>query len=273
MNNKYLFTQNHSRLTYIRSNNGTAYNWLFLPGGPGMDAKMFADFTQSLEIPGTIWHIDLPGSGDNTVDANEPWAHWKTELLEIVKLFDNPILVGQSYGSMLALSIPELKKYLAGFVALHSSPQLWLPIQQRYMEKYKLPDSSPGFEKFMGNPNQKSFKDAMKNQIHYCFTTSEKGKKASEFVFSLSQPYQVVEWNFHNFFSTYDAKWIPDNMPVLVVTGDKDYATPPECFIEDERFNLNNVHYAHLKDVSHFSWLEDPIQVKVAFENFANNYL
>jgi pimeloyl-ACP methyl ester carboxylesterase len=272
MNKKQLYMKNKTRLTYVNSYNGK-FNWLFLPGGPGLDSSIFLDFAKSLNLPGSIWLVDLPGNGDNYTENPTPCKNWENDLLETVQLFDNPILVGHSYGAMLALSIPALKNYLSSFVVLHSAPQNWQHIQEKYKEKYSLPDTFPSFEKFVAHPNRENFDEALKYQIPYCFNQSKYGSTAINLVLSTPQPYQILEWNAQNFFPTYEAKWIFDNIPSLIITSENDYATPKECFKENKKFDSKNIHFVELKEVSHFSWLEDPRQVKITFEDFAHNFL
>jgi len=93
-----------TRYTLAQDHEG-AYNWLFIPGGPGADASYFLPFIQQLHLPGKTWLIDFPGNGDNTKDqAATSFDDWSDCLLEVVQKFKNPICVGHSFGGMLALS-------------------------------------------------------------------------------------------------------------------------------------------------------------------------
>lgn len=83
MKKKYLWTNLKARLQYIRTESGGNYNWLFLPGGPGLGSESLTNLTQMLQLPGNIWHVDLPGDGSNlTTDDSQYFSHWPQALIE-----------------------------------------------------------------------------------------------------------------------------------------------------------------------------------------------
>jgi pimeloyl-ACP methyl ester carboxylesterase len=109
----YLRAKLESRLKRVRSSGKKKLNWIFLPGGPGLGSETIAPLTSILKLPGTIWHLDLPGDGSNLRGS---FKNWKPALLEAVQALDNVILVGHSTGGMLALATPELQYLLKGLI-------------------------------------------------------------------------------------------------------------------------------------------------------------
>ncbi|MDR3477377.1 MAG: alpha/beta fold hydrolase [Gammaproteobacteria bacterium] len=125
--NKIIYDANETRYQLANSLAGASYNWLFFPGGPGINADYLQTLATNLALPGKTWLIDMPGNGDNFsehVKAEYDFNKWDTIFMDAVKRFDNPILVGHSFAGMYPLLFPELEQILQGFVILNSAPSL-----------------------------------------------------------------------------------------------------------------------------------------------------
>src|ERR1700712_5244480 len=48
------------------------WNWLFLPGGPGIGSDSLRDLGEPPDLPGTGWLVDLPGDGSNVTPPSGP---------------------------------------------------------------------------------------------------------------------------------------------------------------------------------------------------------
>lgn len=112
MNKSFIWTYLRVRLTFIKSNAGQPYNWLFLPGGPGLGAESLANLTSCLELPGTMWFLDFPGDGSNFIDNEHYFTRWTDALVEATNALDKVIIVAHSTGGMYVLASPNLKKIL-----------------------------------------------------------------------------------------------------------------------------------------------------------------
>lgn len=56
----YFYDKNSTRYQLVKTNPGSqTFNWLFLPGGPGIDSRYLIDLINILDIPGNYWLIDL----------------------------------------------------------------------------------------------------------------------------------------------------------------------------------------------------------------------
>jgi pimeloyl-ACP methyl ester carboxylesterase len=67
----YLYDSNNIRYQLYKAREGKPLNWIFLPGGPGADSKYLSPLLDSLELPGNIWLIDLPGNGSHKVEKED----------------------------------------------------------------------------------------------------------------------------------------------------------------------------------------------------------
>ncbi len=115
---KNLWTKSKARLRFLKTNPGN-YNWLFLPGGPGLGSESLTGLTDLLNLPGSTWQLDLPGDGSNTTGD---FSRWPEALIEAVSALPHVILVAHSSGGMFALATPEVENKLRGLVLMDSAP-------------------------------------------------------------------------------------------------------------------------------------------------------
>src|SRR5205807_21926 len=115
---QFHYSKDGFRLTFVKSREGFPFNWLFLPGGPGLGSESLKDLTAMLELTGTIWHVDYPGDGSNRDIEHVDFTKWPEGLVNLVQTLEHVIIVAHSFGGMLTLTIPELEKHLDGIVLL-----------------------------------------------------------------------------------------------------------------------------------------------------------
>ena len=66
----------------------------------------------------------------------------------------------------------------------------------------------------------------------------------------------------------FSAKWVPENIPTLIIGASEDCITPITLFENDKRFSRNNIHIEKIQDAGHFPWLEKMEVVKGKFKSF-----
>lgn len=265
--NPYLIDRNHVRYRLYQDNEGAPYNWLFFPGGPGADSSYFCSLIDELELPGKVWLIDLPGNGSNVVEgATEDYDQWFELFPNVIKQFDNPILVGHSFGGMFPLLFPELENHLKGFVILNSAPCLWNEEAVAYAKQFDVPDLSKEMLAFVSNPSQATFEAALDACMPYYFPkhTLEKGRALLAPVACRYQP--AVWWQNKAVELNFAAKWIPQTVPTLIIGSKYDCICPFTLFQKDKRFQRDNVELLYIEDAGHLIWVENPIAAKAAFK-------
>lgn len=67
----------------------------------------------------------------------------------------------------------------------------------------------------------------------------------------------------------YDAKWIPQKVPTLIVGAEFDAITPFELYESDARFNRTNISKCLIKEAGHIPWVEKPQEVINALHAFS----
>lgn len=267
---QYTYDSNHVRYEHYQSNDDQPLNWLFLPGGPGADSSYLHSLIDELDLPGNVWLVDLPGNGDNLQSQPDDFDHWLRIFPSIFQQFDNPVLVGHSFGGMFPLLFPDLENQLKGLVILNSSPKLWLEEVVAYSKQFDLPDLTPAMQEFTLNPSPETFKIALDACMPYYFPTEslEKGIKILsqvpfQYLAAVWWQRKVVELNF-------SAKWIPAKVPTLIVGGKYDCVCPFVLFEKDQRFQRANVELLFIDNAGHLPWVENPAALREAFQKMSS---
>lgn len=270
--NTVTFNHKRVRLTHASQNEGP-YNWLFFPGGPGADSSYLQSLSDLLHLPGNTWLVDLPGNGGNVVEADFNYDLWSDIFLHVVKEFDNPIIVGHSFGGMFPLLFSELENLLKGFVILNSAPTLWLEEAVSYAKQFQLPDLTAQMTEFTLHPNQETFKVALDACMPYYFPpqTLEQGRSllsALPFQFPAAVWWQrkAIEMNF-------SAQWVPQKVPTLIVGTKYDCIVPFTLFKNDPRFKRDNIEHFYLEEAGHCGWIEEPKRFQDKFHEFARHLM
>jgi len=264
----YKIDENLVRTALVKSVGDSKNNWLFIPGGPGCDSSYFLGLIELLNCPGNYWLIDLPGNGTNKVE-NYDYNKWLEIFVPTVSKFENPIIVGHSFGGMLPLLFPELENIAKGFIALNSTPSMWLEETVVFAKKYKLPDFSKEMAAFVADHSQENFDAVLDACMPYYFPpeTLEEGAhllKGLHFAFAPS-----VWWQIRMLTSPYNAKWIPQNAPMMAINAEFDSITPYTVYANDERFDRPNISREYIKGAGHFPFIEKPNEVVKLFDKFA----
>lgn len=276
---KILWTNLKARLTFIKSGikskAGQQYNWLFIPGGPGLGSESISNLTAYLELPGTMWFLDFPGDGSNLTDnlglpiQNEYYfAQWTDALVEAVNTLDKVIIVAHSTGGMYVLSCPQLKNLLKGLVLMGSAPDSsWQNGFAQYCKANLLPKVDELQDIYIKHPTVENLKKLTLASLPYIFTPAGLGN--GQLLFE-NLPYNVesCNWSAKHFDATYKALWVPDNIPTLVFAGDQDHVIPLTYFENAQDFQKENIVMRLVSNAGHLPWLENPEQVRLLFETF-----
>ncbi|OGT24802.1 MAG: hypothetical protein A3I12_06935 [Gammaproteobacteria bacterium RIFCSPLOWO2_02_FULL_38_11] len=270
--NNYMYDSNLVRYKLAKSNPGNIiFNWLFIPGGPGADSSYFLSLINHLDIPGNFWLIDLPGNGNNISDnipADFNFDSWDEYLISTIQKFENPIIVGHSFGGMFPLLFPILENLLKGFIILNSAPSLWLEEAAKCASEKNIPLLTEPMAAFEQSPNQETFKKALLASAPYYFPANnlENGIKLLN---QLPFNYHAAVWWLKRASSmNFSARWIPENIPILIIGSSEDCITPITLFERDKRFSRKNIDIEKIQEAGHFPWLEQMEIVKGKFKSF-----
>lgn len=269
MGKSYLWNKFGARLQFIKSQDGQPLNWLFLPGGPGLGSQSLYQLTQCLNLPGTLWHLDLPGDGSNVTSNNsESFKNWQTALVEAVDTFDLVILIAHSSGGMFALSSPSLEDKLLGLVLMDSAPDTsWQVALQKMMANAPISELERLDKIYEQNPNNRILRELTVASAPYFFTPKGLNEGIS-LLQSLPYNYETCNWAEEYFDPYYKALWIPKRLPTLILAGSHDYMTPITLFSNLKEFIRDNIFIREIENAGHFPWIENPKDVISAFNQY-----
>ncbi len=273
--NRVRYKRAASRPGQNENQNEKKYNWLFLPGGPGADSQYLQSLIDLLQLPGDVWLVDFPGNGDNTenIPSDYDYDAWFSCLLPAVKRFENPIIVGHSFGGMFPLCFNEMEKLLKGLVILNSTPSLCQQEALDYAKNFELPDLTNEMGAFVQTPNQETFNAALGACMPYYFPKQslDRGKALLADVPFTFQP--AVWWQIEMVKRNFTAEWVPQKVPTLIIGGRYDCIVPFSVFQKDARFHRGNIQMVKIEEGGHMPWIEEPQKVKEEFERFCQKSL
>lgn len=267
------FNAQNVRLTHKYSNNAGDFTWLFIPGGPGLDSRYLETLLHELSpLPGKVYLLDFPGSGSHFV-PDQQFDDWLSLFTPTIAGFKNPIIVGHSFGGMFPYLFPACETILSGFVSLNSAPCLWLEAAAKFAQKNALPDLTADMLAFTQSPSQKTFNKALETCMPYYFPkhTLQKGK---DLLVGIDFPYEpAVWWQQKAAEISFNAKWIPDQLPTMIIGGEHDAICPFVLYQEDIRFDRSNIQKIYIEGAGHCPWIEKPQEMKKAFEEFVERLM
>lgn len=264
-----MFTTYGYKINLIDSGDG--FNWLFLPGGPGLGSEYLEDFCAKLDLPGSKYLVDFPMDGSNT-EGKLDILHWKNGLIDLCKKFGNVILVTHSFSGMFVLSIPEIEKFVKGVVFMNTTiADTFFTHIENSKKRFNLPDLTDSLTKYHNNPTHEELKSYWEVYKYYCHTKQEltEGEK-------LGKKYIMnnVSYNFGiaNFYPNYKAQWAPSTIPALTITSEQDYICPPDIFTMDERFTKENIMNVVITNAGHVPWLLHFDKIQSAFDKYCDKF-
>lgn len=266
--NHYLYSNAGYRAKLVSTHSGIPLHWLFLPGGPGLGSESFGNLCDVLSLPGNTWLIDYPNDGSNQNSHYPNFDTWKEGLIDFLQSFNNVIVVAHSFSGMFVLSDSKIEKSIKGLVLINTSPNKnWMQAIAQEAEKYQLPDLSHLQNQYLKHPSNSLFKKLTIASAPYFFSeaTLDAGRALLE---SLPYSHAAYDWAAQYFHPTYEAQWIPQDIPTLIIGGELDHITPLSLFQNERSWKRDNIFIECIKDTGHFSWINHASQIKALFDEF-----
>lgn len=259
------------RLRLARSG-ADRWNWLFVPGGPGLGSQSLQRLVEVVQVPGSAWLVDLPGDGSNRAlpDHSDPYAQWPDVLVEAAQALDDVVMVGHSTGGMFMLSLPELEAHLAGMALVSSAPHAgWRDSFAQYTQDHPIPAVDDAAARYAEHPDDRHLRDLTLAAAPWNFGERDlaRGRSLLE---GLPYNHAAVAWADAHFDDTYRARWSPRTIPALVVSGAQDHVVTQQLWHEDPAFTRPNILHRRIEGAAHFPWIEKPEAVHAAFTDLAN---
>lgn len=263
-----LFTPSGVRLRK-RAERVGKLNWCFLPGGPGIGSESLHGLMDALDVPGSLWGVDLPGDGSNVGAPgapDDPFSVWPCALVEVAQVLPNVVFVGHSTGGMYLLSCPELESLIEGLALVSTAPNArWMPKFAAMTERHPLPEVVATSQRYETERTPERLRDIAVASAEWNFTPQslDAGRKLLS-----EMPYrpEAVDWSDANFDHTYEAKWWPSELPTLIVSGDQDRIVDQSLW-DSPPYGTPNAMRRTIQGGAHFPWVEEPEAVARAFRD------
>lgn len=260
-----------TRYTLYKHDESSEQDWVFIPGGPGIDSRYMTLLIDALDLPGKVWLIDLPNNGDN-IQSDDLSAYdyekWAEAFIAMMHEFNKPVLVTHSFSGLYTLLFPELEKLVSGYVIFDSAPCFWVDAAEEMAKQFGLEPLSKGVEIFEKNPTIETFGQVFLSRMPYYFPPEsiERGEKLLN---SLPINFHATSWWFAKATQLdYSKLWVPQKVPTLIVGASHDIITPITLFQHDERYQRDNIEIVKIENAGHFPWMEQPKAVYQTFEQF-----
>lgn len=261
-----LWTEQGCRFELISDLPGKNLNWVFLPGGPGLGSEYIRSFVVDMKLPGNTWILDMPGDGSNRLQNKKiNYNQWTDNVVEAVSSLDNVVLVTHSFSGMLALSTPALQQHLAGLVLLDTAPNNEWQIEALKKFPKALVQAVKTYDNNHTDANLKQIALAM-GPLFFAPDQMEIGKKLLK---DLPYNHYANDWADEVFNPHYAAKWVPKNIPTLIVSGEDDVLTPINLFQKNKEFNQLKI--IIIPRAGHFSWINHELEFRKIFDDYAKN--
>ncbi len=249
-------------------------NWLFIPGGPGVDSDSLRGLVEAFDLPGQYWLVDfaLNGTNEEVNFPDDTCKHWPKYLEDLVGRFNNSIIVGHSFGGYLPFFSLKLEKTLKALIVIGSTPTLGSPVFSKTAEKHHLPSLDPARKAFTDNPSLATLKALYLAESDYFFTPQYRQEGIDQIINQLEYSIKTEYWWYSGGVSQYESiVWVPQSVPTLILTGENDYICPIALFHEDERFSRPNIKIRSLVNSGHFPWFENAVGLREEVRLFALN--
>jgi pimeloyl-ACP methyl ester carboxylesterase len=261
-----------STLATVQLSSNSNLGWLWIPGGPGLGSSYLAQLAMELELPGNHLTLDLPRREAYAELPQWPeiYRQWKSDLLEALSKFERVVVVGHSFGGMLALSTPGAEKLCAGAVLLDSSPNpSWMTTIPIALTHVNADENRLAEEDFAQNPSDAALRNLFRARAAAYFRPEALTLGQNLFAEMPCNHFPFLGcWDF---FSSYKCEWTDWKFPTLAVAGDSDLITPPGLFAADPFFaGKKNVELSTVKNAGHFPWIEQPSEFKKIMKKFAD---
>ena len=247
-------------------------SWLFLSGGPGIGSESLEGLMDALDVPGTLWGVDLPGDGSNVSPPgcpDDPFSVWPCALLEAARAVPNPVFVGHSTGGMYLLSCPKLEPLLVGMALVSTAPDAsWHPRFLAMTERHPLPEVDAAYARYEAERTPERLRDVAVASAEWNFAPScvDVGR---ELLARMPYRPEAVDWSDAHFDHVYSARWWPSTLPTLVLSGSDDRIVDQSQW-DSPVYAAENVQRRAVEGGAHFPWVEEPQWVRKAFGDLAD---
>ncbi|WEN14278.1 alpha/beta hydrolase [Rhodanobacter sp. AS-Z3] len=257
----------------LHSSTAGKLNWLLLPGGPGLGSESLRELADVLDVPGSVWLVDLPGDGSNPPrDGRDPFADWPQVLVEAAQAVTDVVFVGHSTGGMYLLATPQLHGLIRGLVLLDTAADCsWHAQFAAMTQQHPLPAFDQAAAAYQLEPSATNLMRLAVASAEWNFPPQSLNAGRA-LLARLPYNGDAVAWSEAHFDHTYKAAWWPVDIPLLRLWGECDRIVSQQSWDADE-YATSNVMTRVIPGAGHFPWIDHPVAVTNAFHEYVEALL
>jgi pimeloyl-ACP methyl ester carboxylesterase len=164
--------------------------------------------------------------------------------------------------------VPEIERHATGIVLISTAPDAsWMPVFEQMCADNPLSGYAEALEAYVANPNLETVTALCVASAPWNAETPEGLAKVTELLGRMPYNAAAVEWSAEHFDRTYRAKWFPQNLPTLIVSGVDDRIVIQRLW-NDPAYQGANIRHACIEGAGHWPWLDQPEAVRAAFSTY-----
>lgn len=273
-NNDYEWTKSGARLRCLSPENKESdLNFLFIPA-PGLGSESLDGLITLLkdQINMCLWLLDYPNDGSN-IDQGHDFANWYPALIESIVKLNKPVLIAHSTGAMFVQSISNLETLVSGVILMNTAPNMdWKDDCNKYMQENTSPEIISCANRHLANPSDETLRALIISALMFSFMPKSMDL-AVELLKKIPINHQAAAWSDNNFDPVYKAKFIPQLLPTIIMSGEHDQITPLTVYTNKEEYHKQNILLQSIPDAKHYPWIDNPQEVLTIIHKFINDYL
>lgn len=268
----YKWTNNGTRVYCYCNGDSNTLNWLLVPP-PGLGSESLLELARLLkgQIKGSLWMLDHPHDGNN-VDLNMSFANWQDGLIEAIIMLKQPIIIGHSTGAKFIQATPQLEQLSRAMILISTAPDMeWKDKFNQYILHNLTPEINQAIDRYTNNPSDAALNELLTATLKFCFLPSSLNA-GLEMMKRLCVNHKAADWSDNNFDTKYTAKFIPQSLPTLIMTGEHDQIIPLSVYTSKPAYHRENIVIKQINNASHYPWFDNPQQMLELITEFVEKF-
>lgn len=244
-------------------------NIVFIPGGPGLGPISFIPVTEFID--GVNIYLYYPSGTDNQASDGKDFSY-TTQLKELkneIKKIENPIIIGHSFGGIIATDLALQSPSLINSLICIAAPFSKKVFESASEVFNQLQSSESNFinDKFKNEPTDKNYKEwfSFYGELYFSETNVNSGKKMILDDSACAESYLAARSESATKESLLsEIKNV--NLNRLFILGEQDKLLPSNILIKDAE--AGNYKTVTIKEAGHFVHFDQPIKVAEVISQF-----
>ncbi|MEV7782135.1 alpha/beta hydrolase [Kitasatospora sp. NPDC088351] len=140
----------------------------------------------------------------------------------------------------------------------------WRPPFARYAQDHPIPAVDAAAAHYAGHPDDRTLRALTLAAAPWNFGEHALAEGRS-LLAGLDYNHAAVAWADAHFDDTYQARWAPQAVPTLIVSGALDRVVTQRLWQDEPAFTRPHILHRRIEGAAHFPWIENPEAVRAAF--------